>query len=75
MGPIGTTGTYLYWLKVLPRASIPSMALTLFLQPLSGSLWGYLGLGGRLAGPQIGGAALILLAGAAPLLERRVKYP
>ncbi len=75
MGPIGTTGTYLYWMKVLPRASIPSMALTLFLQPVAGSLWGYLGLGERLAGPQVGGAALILLAVAAPLMERRVRSP
>jgi drug/metabolite transporter (DMT)-like permease len=75
MGPVGTTGTYLYWMKVLPRASIPSMALTLFLQPVAGSLWGYLGLGERLAGPQLGGAALILLAVAAPLMERRVRSP
>ncbi len=72
LGPIGTTCTYLFWMTVLQDAAIPSMALTLFLQPVAGSMWGYLWLGERLSGVQAAGGGLILLSVAVPVLVGRV---
>lgn len=62
LGPLGTTVTYLFWISALREASVASMALTLFIQPVFGSVWGYLFLGERLTGLQAIGGVLILLA-------------
>jgi drug/metabolite transporter (DMT)-like permease len=62
LGPLGTGFAYFYWMRVLKEASVASLALTLFIQPVFGAAWGYLALGERLEGPQTLGAALILAA-------------
>jgi drug/metabolite transporter (DMT)-like permease len=62
LGPVGTTLTYLYWMNALTQAPIASLALTLFIQPLFGPIWGFLYLGERLNLSQGVGSALILLA-------------
>ena len=68
LGPLGTTVTYLFWMIALSRASIPSMALTLFIQPLAGTLWGYLFLGETLTLRQALGGLLIVGAVLVPTL-------
>lgn len=62
LGPLGTTASYLYWMYALREAPVSSIALTLFVQPLSGSVWGYLFLGERLSWSQTLGGALIIVA-------------
>ena len=63
MGPLGTTTAYLVWTIILSRTvPIAAMALTLFLQPVLGSIWGYLFLNETLETVQLLGAALILVA-------------
>jgi drug/metabolite transporter (DMT)-like permease len=62
LGPIGSTGAYLFWISALREATVSSMALTLFIQPVFGAVWGYLFLGERLSGLQALGGALILVA-------------
>ncbi len=62
LGPLGTTASYLYWMYALNEAPVSSVALTLFVQPLCGSLWGYLFLSERLSMSQAFGGALIILA-------------
>jgi drug/metabolite transporter (DMT)-like permease len=62
LGPLGTTATYLYWMFALTRAPIASIVLTIFVQPVFGTLWGHLFLSERLSAIQALGAALILVA-------------
>jgi drug/metabolite transporter (DMT)-like permease len=79
LGPLGTTATYLYWMIVLPEAPVASLAVTLFIQPLLGAVWGYVFLGERLTPVQAAGGALILLAVVVPVWvtagARRYKRP
>jgi drug/metabolite transporter (DMT)-like permease len=60
LGPLGTAATYLFWMFALSQASVASLSLTLFIQPLCGALWGYWLLGDRLNSIQMLGGALIL---------------
>lgn len=60
LGPLGTTAAYLFWILALSEAPVASVALTLFIQPVFGALWGNIFLGERLGGIQISGAILIL---------------
>ncbi|MCM2276543.1 MAG: DMT family transporter [Oligoflexia bacterium] len=62
LGPIGTTATYLYWIFALAEAPVASLAITLFIQPLCGALWGHLFLGERLTFTQAMGGCMILAA-------------
>ncbi len=62
MGPIGTAIPYFYWMRVLEVVPVSTMALTVFLQPLFGVLWGMLFLGEALSISQILGGSLIALA-------------
>lgn len=60
LGPLGTTATYLYWMVALRSAPVASLALTLFVQPVCGALWGAWFLNERLNLTQALGALLIL---------------
>jgi drug/metabolite transporter (DMT)-like permease len=60
LGPLGTAFAYFYWMSVLREASVASIALTLFIQPVLGALWGYLFLNEKLTGFQALGALLII---------------
>lgn len=62
LGPMGTTASYLYWMYALREAPVASVALTLFIQPVFGSLWGYLFLSERLGLSQTLGGVLIIAA-------------
>ncbi len=62
LGPIGTAFTYLFWMVALSHASVASLVLTLFVQPVSGSIISYLMLGERLSLIQAVGGGLILAA-------------
>jgi len=62
IGPLGTAATYLFWMQALEFASIPMVALTLFVQPLAGPVWGALFFGESLSGLRVLGAFAILLA-------------
>ncbi len=60
LGPIGTAFAYFYWMSVLREASMATIALTLFIQPVLGSVWGFAFLGENLSGVQVVGAVLII---------------
>ncbi len=60
LGPLATAGGYFYWLHAMKRLSLMSMALTLFVQPLAGSLFATGLLGEVLSVKQLAGGALIL---------------
>jgi drug/metabolite transporter (DMT)-like permease len=62
LGPLGTGLAYLLWMKVLVRVPAATIAISLFLQPVMGGIWGHLFLGESLTFVQISGGALILLA-------------
>jgi len=62
LGPLGTTLTYVFWSFALRHASVTTVSLTLFLQPLLGAAAGWLVLGERLSPWQAIGAGLILAA-------------
>lgn len=63
LGPIGTTFTYHYWTTALGKgATIPALALTLFLQPVLGSIWGIFLLDEPFTMIQALGGVLILVA-------------
>jgi len=62
LGPLGTTVTYLYWMGALRGATVASLALTLFIQPIFGSIWGYVFLDERLTALQASGGVLIIVA-------------
>jgi drug/metabolite transporter (DMT)-like permease len=61
LGPLGTAFAYFYWMSVLREASVASIALTLFIQPVLGAVWGFVFLSENLTGLQaLGGLAIIL---------------
>lgn len=62
IGPLGSTLTYLIWTSISKKVTVASMAITLFVQPLVGSLAGYLLLGERLTVGQLFGAILIFIS-------------
>jgi drug/metabolite transporter (DMT)-like permease len=62
VGPLGTAFSYLYWMNALKITPVASIALTLFIQPVLGPLWGGLFLGERLSIMQGFGSCLILVA-------------
>jgi len=62
LGPLGTGFTYFYWILALVRVPVSTIALTLFIQPLLGSIWGYGFLSERLSVVQAMGGILILIA-------------
>lgn len=62
LGPLGSSMAYLYWMVALSKAPVASLALTLFIQPVFGSIWGYVFLGERLTAVQSWGGAFIILA-------------
>lgn len=62
LGALGTTATYLYWMLALQEAPIARLALTLFIQPLCGALWGIIFLNEKLSALQLTGGVLILTA-------------
>lgn len=62
LGPVGTTLTYIFWMVALAEASVGTIALTLFIQPVFGALWGHWFLTENLTFQQGVGAVLILLA-------------
>ena len=62
LGPFGTAASYIYWMMALVNAPVATVALTLFIQPVFGSLWGYSFLGEHLTLLQGFGGVLILLA-------------
>lgn len=71
IGPIGTTLTYHYWSVALGKGiTIAALALTLFLQPVLGAIWGILFLNESLSVLQSIGAMLILLALALQTLKK-----
>jgi len=53
---------YLYWMTVLQRVSVSIMALTLYVQPILGMIWGNIFLGETIFATTWIGAALILAA-------------
>lgn len=60
LGPLSTAGPYLFWLIVLTEFAVVNIALTVFIQPIFGVVWGYLLLGERLSSLQILGACIII---------------
>lgn len=62
LGPIGSTLTYLIWARIARTVSVPTMVITLFVQPVVGAIVGYLILGERLTPDRFLGALLILAA-------------
>lgn len=62
MGLLCTGFAYYFWMAVLSKVSLSSMAMTLYLQPVLGMVWGDLFLGERITASTLGGAALILTA-------------
>jgi drug/metabolite transporter (DMT)-like permease len=62
LGPFGTALSYLFWMTALKKVPVASLALTLFIQPVLGPVWGALFLGERLTPIQAGGSVLILIA-------------
>jgi drug/metabolite transporter (DMT)-like permease len=62
LGPIGSTLTYLIWAMIARTVTVPSMVITLFIQPVLGAWVGYLLLGESLTTERFAGALLILTA-------------
>ncbi len=62
MGGLVTAVTYLVWNLVLVHATVSAMSVTLYVQPLSGTLLSWLFLGERLSPNMAAGAACVLLA-------------
>ncbi|MBY0469698.1 DMT family transporter [bacterium] len=73
-GVLGTGICYLFWMVALTRISIASITVTLFIQPVVGSLIGYLVLGDLMTPIQFIGAALILL-GVSVQLNKKLAVP
>jgi drug/metabolite transporter (DMT)-like permease len=60
LGPIGSAVTYLYWTFALVHVPVSLLAITLFFQPLLGTLFGVVFLDEHLgAGQWVGGAILM----------------
>lgn len=62
LGPAGTAFGYLLWMVVMKRIEVSRMVLTLFVQPLVGTLIGFVFLGERLSGAQWMGGLLIIMS-------------
>jgi drug/metabolite transporter (DMT)-like permease len=62
LGVLGTTLGYFLWMNALKTATVASLSLTLFIQPVLGAVWGSVFLGERLGPSQWLGGALILAA-------------
>ncbi|MBI4925949.1 MAG: EamA family transporter [Bdellovibrio sp.] len=62
LGFVGTTLGYIYWIFQLAKVPIASLSITIFVQPLVGSLLGFFVLDERLTFIQFLGGALILLS-------------
>ena len=62
LGPLGTCATYLFWMTALAEAPVASLTITIFIQPLMGTVWGYIFLHERLNSTQAFGGVLILTA-------------
>jgi drug/metabolite transporter (DMT)-like permease len=62
IGPLGTGAAYLYWSHALLQAPVATLALTIFVQPVFGALWGFAFLDERLSTFQFCGALLILIS-------------
>jgi drug/metabolite transporter (DMT)-like permease len=60
MGALGTTLGYGWWLKLLQEEKVGTLSVSIFLQPVAGSIAGILFLGENLDFLQWLGAALIL---------------
>ncbi len=65
LGPLGTTAGYIAWMVALAEAPVAAISVTLFFQPLMGTVWGAVCLDERLEPMQWAGAVAILLALAA----------
>lgn len=72
LGPIGSTLTYLVWAMIARTVTVPSMAITLFVQPVLGAILGYTVLGESLTPERFLGA-LLILAAIALLFYREVR--
>jgi drug/metabolite transporter (DMT)-like permease len=72
LGPLGSTATYLIWALIARTATVPSMVLTLFIQPVLGAALGFWLLGERLTWVRFSGAAMIL-TGISFLLLRELR--
>ncbi len=72
LGALGSTVTYLIWTVISRTVTVPTMALTLFIQPVAGALIGYGLLGERLTVERQLGAGLIL-SGIGYLVYREVQ--
>jgi len=62
LGPLGTTGGYLYALRALSQVSVVSVTLLLFVQPLVGVLLGHLFYRESLSEVQVLGSFLMMLS-------------
>lgn len=75
MGPVGTTATYLSWMYILREATVGSMVLTLFVQPVFGSVLGLFFLREHLSPIQGLGGIIILFAVFAQTLSSMRRRP
>lgn len=72
LGPLGTAFSYMLWMHLIKTTPVASLVITLFVQPVFGSLWGTIWLGESFDLKQTIGALLILGAiGAQSVLEVR----
>jgi drug/metabolite transporter (DMT)-like permease len=62
LGPMASTTAYLIWAMIARTVTVPSMVITLFIQPVLGAAAGYLVLGESLTLERLLGALLILTA-------------
>lgn len=62
MGPLVTTFGYTYWTIALGNAPVAPVVLTLLVQPITGTLYGYYALGERLSWLQFAGGLIIIIA-------------
>lgn len=72
LGPIGSTLTYLIWARIARTVTVPTMVITLFVQPVVGAAVGYLILGERLTLDRFIGA-VVILGGIAYLSFREIR--
>ncbi len=74
LGPIGSAIPYLIWVVLLSRGiSLAAMAMTLFVQPVVGAIFGYTVLGEHLSLVQWAGGAMILFGAYVVQLPDRKK--
>ena len=71
LGPIGTTLTFWFWTRTLVQVSVPTIALTLFVQPVIGLILSGFILHEQVSPAQTLGGALILFAVSVPLSSGR----